>query len=97
MRIRDRLVPFLRRGKMARRKVVEIRCDRCDRVEHQQESEISSDEVPELELSVRGEKVTYQDLCRRCRSSVENYVNRLKMLYDRPDEDEGKKPTGTSN
>lgn len=72
---------------MARRKVVEVTCDRCGRTETQ-----AMDSVPDLpeggvELSVTllGTKVEYTDLCRRCRKSVAGYFKQLTMA---PKDDE---------
>lgn len=72
---------------MARRQVVEIQCDRCSKVEHQTDSEIK--ELDELELRIQYKGTTHQfsDLCRRCRGSVENLVNRLLKAYETDKDD----------
>ena len=58
---------------MAKRQVFEITCDRCKRAEVQPMTDQSKSQVPELEITHRGTKVVYQDLCIRCQEAVENY------------------------
>lgn len=80
---------------MGRRKVVEITCDRCKRTETQNESEVSAEGGVELRLGWGGETTEYQDLCRRCRETVRNYVQRLRLVSeDKPESEDGKNPTG---
>jgi hypothetical protein len=73
---------------MARREVVEVKCDRCKKVETQNKDEIASSSnitaPPEFTLHYGQKSVTYQDLCRGCRKAVGNYVKKLAM----EDEDE---------
>lgn len=73
---------------MARREVIEIQCDRCSKVETQAKDEIpdntKSDGSAQPELLVRyhGKKTVYDDLCRKCRRTVENYLKRILMIED---------------
>lgn len=69
---------------MARREVIEISCDRCNRTETQNKSEVRTGEEPEITIKMGNVKVEYPDLCRRCRTSVKNYFDHIRMV--RPDE-----------
>jgi hypothetical protein len=60
---------------MARREVVEIVCDRCGKKDLQEKQDLQ--DAPELEVSFRGEKKTYKDLCLRCREAVRGYFLRM--------------------
>ncbi len=74
---------------MARRQVIELRCDRCERVETQPLNEKTKEFKFELEVSFQGQKVEYEDLCRRCRSAVENY---FKSMTKQPEEEKESTP-----
>lgn len=71
---------------MARREVVEITCGRCGKIETQ-----SADELPkqegnnkfEFRLTFQGKKISYDDLCRRCRSSLTSYVDKITNIPNR--------------
>lgn len=80
---------------MGRRKVVEIQCDRCGRTETQNESEVSTEEVPELHLVWAGAPTNFQDLCRRCRETVKNYVQRILLEVEEKKESKPH-PSGAS-
>lgn len=81
---------------MGRRKVVEITCDRCGKTETQSESEVSPADQAELTIVFKGETTAYEDLCKRCRGTVENYVVRLRREKDdTPEQTPDKQPTGT--
>jgi hypothetical protein len=80
------LVTFLRSGMMARRQVVEIICDRCKRTETQEDKPRPQGEQPGLVITYKGKQVQFDDFCRRCDSTVENYVNKL---LKKPEDDEG--------
>jgi len=90
------LAAYLSGGKMARREVVEIICGRCGKVETQ-----TADELPEKEggnkfefqLRFQGKKLAYDDLCRRCRRTLENYVEKIVMPPAK-DKEEVKNPAG---
>lgn len=76
---------------MARREVIEVRCDRCSRVETQNKDELpdyvgKSEEKGKYEFSIkfRDKRVTYGDLCRRCRRTLSNHYQKIIMA----DEDE---------
>ncbi len=69
---------------MARREVVEVTCDRCGKVETQ-----SSDVAPkgedakdEVLVIFHGEKASFEDLCKRCRSAVKGYYERIAKKAD---------------
>ena len=74
-------------GKMSRREVVEIVCDRCKRTDIRPPEEVQED--PVLSVTFKGETVTYDDLCRRCDDTLGNMFKR--MVKQGPDEinDEG--------
>lgn len=74
---------------MARREVLEVTCDRCERVETQTKSEAKKPEGVTLELKVnfRGEAAEYEDLCRRCRDAVGSYYAKIvKKVVDKDPE-----------
>jgi hypothetical protein len=79
----------MRRGKMARREVLQVTCDRCGKDDLQDRTQTTDE--PELVLQYRGEKVVYEDLCKSCRSAVQGYSDRI-MKKEQPKKDaEGKK------
>jgi len=68
---------------MARREVLEIKCDRCGRVETQGKEEILS--LPtggEFAAKFHGQEVRYPDLCRGCRQAVANYWKKIVLEQD---------------
>ncbi len=66
---------------MARREVIEVKCDRCGRVETQG-SEDRAVEGPEVNVTFHGETYVYDDLCKRCRSAVRGYFDRIAKKAD---------------
>jgi hypothetical protein len=79
---------------MARREVIEITCGRCGKVETQTAEELPKEDGNKLEFQLRfqGKKISYDDLCRRCRRTLENYVEKITMPP--PKEREVKNPAG---
>lgn len=73
---------------MARRQVVEIKCDRCQRVENQENTSVPAGVEDELSVTFQGRTIKYHDLCKRCREACANY---FKSLTKQP-EDEKKAP-----
>lgn len=76
---------------MARRRVVEVTCDRCKRTETQgvdEDPTLRAKVGKELVVVFHGQSIEYEDLCRRCRSAVENYYNRMTKQAE--EEEEGK-------
>jgi phage FluMu protein Com len=71
---------------MARRQVLEIRCDRCKKVETQEIK--PEEEKPEIELTVSfgGKSVEYEDLCNRCRSSIDRYFKQMTLQNEKTEE-----------
>lgn len=67
---------------MARRDVIEITCDRCGRTETQSSTEAPKSGAPEIEGSFHGEKVCFNDLCKRCREAVKGYFSRISKKAD---------------
>jgi len=67
---------------MARREVVEITCDRCSRTETQTSTEAPKGGSPEFVGTFHGEKVSYDDLCKRCREAVSGYYSRIAKKAD---------------
>ena len=61
---------------MAREKVVKVRCDRCKRTELQPvvAEKVGSD----FEASFQGQRLVYEDLCLKCKETVENIWTDLK-------------------
>ena len=68
---------------MARKQVVEITCDRCQRVENQ-EVLTAAPTDKELSVSFHGQFFEYQDLCRRCRDACGNY---FRSITKQPEEE----------
>ena len=60
---------------MARREVLEVKCDRCGRRDLQEKSQLIDE--PELIVTFRKQKFEYKDLCTRCREAVEGYFRRM--------------------
>jgi len=69
---------------MARREVIEITCDRCEKVETQATNARPKGDGPEFSGTLHGEKVNFEDLCKRCRDAVTSYWNRV--IKKAPDE-----------
>lgn len=63
---------------MARKKKVEVVCDRCGAVEyHDEDTPPTPLEVSYPEMDVA---IAWEDLCSRCKTSVKNYLEQLCML-----------------
>lgn len=61
---------------MAREKVIKISCDRCKRTEL---VPAVADKVgPDFEASFKGQRLVYEDLCTRCRDTLQNIWTGLK-------------------
>lgn len=71
---------FLAGAKMAKRQVLEIVCDRCDRKENQEIPKVEAKAEPELNLVFGDQQIRYEDLCRKCRDAVKNMVEKLGKL-----------------
>ncbi len=70
---------------MARRRVLEVTCDRCDRTETQELTEEGQDpNLVELQVTFHGESVQYGDLCNRCRSAIEGYFAQMTKQVAKP-------------
>lgn len=69
---------------MARRDVVEVTCDRCGRVETQHSGEVARKGEMKFEVTVNfhGELCSFEDLCKRCRSAVRGYYERIAKKAD---------------
>ena len=68
---------------MARRQVLEIVCDRCDRTETQPLVEGTERlDQPEFEAVFGAQKLKFQDLCTRCRKALEGYFKSIAMQKD---------------
>jgi len=65
---------------MARQEVVQIRCDRCKRVELQPPQPQKA--VPDFEARFLDKRLVYDDLCSRCRETITNAWNDLEQ-WDR--------------
>lgn len=61
---------------MAREKVVKVRCDRCKRTELQP---VVAEKVgADFDASFKGQRLVYEDLCLKCKETVENIWTDLK-------------------
>ena len=67
---------------MARRDVVEVTCDRCGKTETQGSADAPKADGPEIEATFHGEKVSFGDLCKRCREAVRGYFTRISKKAD---------------
>ena len=78
---------------MARRKVLEVTCDRCNRTETQQmpDDPMEGHEV-ELSIRFRGEEHRFSDLCTRCREACANYFKSITKQRDDKEEAENPEP-----
>jgi hypothetical protein len=68
---------------MARRKVVEIICDRCGKTETQEPSQESKAEGAELVVEFQGRRNEYADLCLRCRKACDGYFKSLTKQLEK--------------
>jgi hypothetical protein len=73
---------------MARRKVIEVICDRCGKTETQEPSQEAKAEGPELIVEFQGERKEYSDLCIRCRSACEGYFRGLTKQVEKVGKEE---------
>lgn len=55
---------------MARQEVVQVQCDRCKRVELQPPQPPKA--APDFEARLSAKRLVYQDLCSKCRETLEN-------------------------
>lgn len=76
---------------MATREVVEIRCDRCKRVEYRDIQEVAAG--PLLVLTWSGVTLTFKDLCEPCIKTIKNYVNKVATALEGKSPDRAKKKT----
>lgn len=77
---------------MARRRVFEVVCDRCKKVETQELADEVSTEA-ELVVKMRGkEEVKFQDLCLKCQRSIKGYYGQLVMQSEPDESVETKEP-----
>jgi hypothetical protein len=67
---------------MARRDVIEVTCDRCKRKETQCSTDMPTGGSPEVDATFHGERITFNDLCKRCREAVGGYFGRLAKKVD---------------
>lgn len=65
---------------MARRKVIEVTCDRCKKTEVQAAEEVSKAGEPECMASMGGVDILFDDLCRKCRGTAQAAFDRLRRL-----------------
>ena len=79
---------------MSRREVVEIKCDRCNRLEIQSKDEVSPERVKELTCTYGKETLVFKDLCRTCKKTVENIFSRLRRDPEKKESTTSKNPVG---
>lgn len=63
---------------MSRQKVVVVKCDRCRRDELQPVPEVEKTE-PDLDVTFKGEKLQYADLCAECENTVKKLFEEMKQ------------------
>lgn len=69
---------------MARKQVVEIICDRCEKQEYVSPKDAT--ETPDFEGQLLGEKLKYDDLCTRCKGTLRNYYAKIAKKEEASDE-----------
>lgn len=62
---------------MARRQVIEIQCDRCNKVETVPTDRDKDVVGPSLVVKFGGREVKYDDLCGKCHSAVGGYFSQM--------------------
>lgn len=67
---------------MARQRVEKIQCDRCKRAELRPLEEGNGVRQPDFEALFNGQKLTYADLCIKCKETVAHIWEELKQ-WDR--------------
>ena len=68
---------------MARRQVLEVTCDRCNKTETQSiDDKADNFAGEELAVTFHGQTVKYGDLCKRCRGACENYFKSMTKQTD---------------
>lgn len=78
---------------MARREVLEVVCDRCSRTETQAKEEVSPVNTAEFKGVMGKDTIEYADLCRRCRSAVTNYFDKIRKFDEVKDTELAPKKT----
>lgn len=63
---------------MARQEVVQVKCDRCKRVELQPIL-VTPKIQPDFEARFENKRLVYEDLCSYCRKTVESVWDRLEQ------------------
>ena len=63
---------------MARQEVVMFKCDRCGREELQPASAVTTKALPDFDCQFKGQRITYQDICKRCEETITLTMTRLK-------------------
>lgn len=63
---------------MARAKVEQVRCDRCKRVDLVPVKEGDAKKGPDFLLNFGEKAVVFEDLCVRCRETLDNYMYRIE-------------------
>lgn len=70
-------VPRIEDGKMGRKVVVEIKCDRCARTEHLPANGSQANDEPQFKGTFQGMTIEYKDLCTSCKDIVAMRWNEL--------------------
>lgn len=72
---------YLVGGKMARREVVEVLCDRCKRVDLVPKNEAPPEGAePFFKIQLGDQSVAYVDLCRKCREALTGYFKHCTLV-----------------
>jgi hypothetical protein len=66
---------------MARRKVEELVCDRCKRVELLDIGTTKQSPGPILTFVMEDKKLEYTDLCSKCYATCQNYYKQMAKIY----------------
>lgn len=85
---------FLMGGKMARREVVEVLCDRCKRVEMVPKGEaLPVSNEPYFSIHFGAQSASFTDLCKKCREALAGYFAHCTLAKkDEPQEEAATSP-----
>jgi hypothetical protein len=62
---------------MARQEVIQVRCDRCKRVELQASSGVAKAQ-PDLDCRFGDKRLVYDDLCSHCRETIQRLITDME-------------------
>jgi hypothetical protein len=84
---------------MAQKKVIEVQCDRCKRVEYLdlEGPPLEEDEATTLTVVFGTTRVSFDDLCKPCRKTVKGYIEKIAKEIEQKSPERGAKSKGQSD